>query len=141
MPPNFPGRVPRLRSMRQSSIFARPEFALVAVWAGLVIYVALPALLAALIFRGGLILRAVGVAVVRGDGSIASRGRVFWRSLLAWSPFLLSPALLALLSPLLGMVPAGALLATIVFGLVAWSSVLPDRTLPDRLAGTWLVPR
>ena len=132
---------PRLRSMRQSSIFARPEFALVAVWAGLVIYVALPALLAALIFRGGLILRAVGVAVVRGDGSIASRGRVFWRSLLAWSPFLLSPALLALLSPLLGMVPAGALLATIVFGLVAWSSVLPDRTLPDRLAGTWLVPR
>ena len=129
----------RLRS--QSQKMARPKFALVIVWVGLLVYVALPALLAALIFRGGLILRAVGVAVVRDDGSIASRGRMFWRGLLAWSPFLLAPVLLALLSPLLGMVPARALLATMVFGLVAWSALLPDRSLPDRLARTWLVPR
>ena len=131
---------PQLRWMRAKS-FSRPEFALAAGWGGLLIYVALPALLAALILRGGLILRATGVAVVRGNGSIASRGRVFWRSLLAWSPFLLAPVLLALVSPLLGILPAGILLATLVFGLLAWSSLLPDRTLPDRLARTWLVPR
>jgi hypothetical protein len=64
-------------------------------WMSLLMYVALPALLAALLFRGGLLLRMLGLAVVRKDGARASRLRVFWRSLVAWSP-LLAPVVFAL---------------------------------------------
>ncbi|HWQ91282.1 MAG TPA: protein kinase, partial [Clostridia bacterium] len=45
------------------------------------IYVGIPALLAALLFRGGLILRLTGIVFVRRDGRRASRLRVFWRVL------------------------------------------------------------
>lgn len=132
---------PPLRSLSQGTFVGRPEFVLVAGGMALLIYVALPALLAALLFRGGLILRAAGVAVVRGNGSIASRGRMFWRGLLAWSPFLLSPILIVMLSPGLGTFPAALVVGTLVLGLLAWSVSLPNRSWPDRLARTWLVPR
>ena len=52
----------------------------------LAVYVCLPALIAALLFRGGLVLRMAGIAFVRRDGKRASRLRVFWRALVAWSP-------------------------------------------------------
>ena len=54
--------------------------------ASLLFYVGLPALIAALLFRGGLVLLIAGVTYVRRDGPRASRLRLFWRSLVAWSP-------------------------------------------------------
>ena len=54
----------------------------------LAIYVCLPALIAAPLFRGGLALRMASVIFVRRDGRRASRLRVFWRVLVAWVPFL-----------------------------------------------------
>ncbi|MCX6903108.1 MAG: RDD family protein [Verrucomicrobia bacterium] len=98
-------------------------------------------MIAALLFRGGLVLRVCGVAVVRRDGRRASRLRVFWRSLVAWSPVLAAPVVAGALTPLLGIVCAASLLAALAGGLVIWSVALPERSLQDRLAGTWLVPR
>src|SRR6266511_394453 len=106
----------------------------------LVIYVGIPALLAALLFRGGLVLRIANVAFVRRDGARASRLRVFCRALIAWSPVALSIFLYAIFTrahPVLGEWLAYA----VVCGLAIVSLALPCRGLPDRLAGTWPVPR
>ena len=66
----------------------------------LIVYVGIPALIAALLFRGGLVLRMAGITFVRRDGKQASRFRVFWRALVAWSS--LGLALLGLMPILLG---------------------------------------
>ena len=94
-----------------------------------------------LLFRGGLVSWALGVAIVRTDGVRASRLRVFWRSIVAWSPVLLAPVLIVMLRPLVGMFWAGALLGALIIGLAVLSVTLRQRSLPDRLAGTWPVPR
>jgi serine/threonine protein kinase len=109
----------------------------------LVIYVAVPGLICALLFRGGLVLRILGVAVVTRAGSRASRLRVFWRALITWSPALLA-ILLSLLFPPVGTawaVSLGALGTTLWLAAVVLSALLPQRGLQDRIAGTWLVPR
>jgi len=113
-----------------------PNFA----FGALAIYAAIPALLAALFFRGGLALRAAGVAFVRKDGAMASRLRMFWRALVAWSPV---PAAIILSAALQHEFPTLAAIApAVLLCLLATLSVaLPQRGLPDRLAGTWPVPR
>jgi hypothetical protein len=73
----------------------------------LLLCVCIPAMIAALAFRGGLMMLICGVAVVRKDGRPASRGRVFWRSIVAWSPVWFGPILLALLIPLQAGLRAG----------------------------------
>jgi hypothetical protein len=104
---------------------------------GLGILIAIPSLLAALVFRGGLPVRALGVAFVARDGAPASRWRLLARSLLTWSPILAGLAL----SPVLGALQAqGIMLALFVLGLT-WTLLDPQRGLPDRLVGTWPVPR
>jgi len=110
----------------------------------LIIYVCIPALLAALLFRGGLLLHAFGIAVIRKDGVRASRLRVFWRSLITWSPVLAVP--LALMLPRifgirLDMTWGAGLVSTLVVVSAIVSVTLPNRSLQDRIAGTWLVPR
>lgn len=107
----------------------------------LVIYVGVPALIAALIFRGGLVLLASRVTFVRKDGRRASRLRVFWRALVSWSVIVLGLALTGEFKVLLGLLPAMLLAALIVCALTVVSVALPHRGLPDRLAGTWPVPR
>jgi hypothetical protein len=106
----------------------------------LLVYVSLPALLAALIFRGGLVLLIAGVTFVQKDGQRASRLRLFWRAIVTWSPSFLAllVCIFALAKnqtwlPWLGMVWAGLLAAA--------SLALPRRGMQDRLAGTWPVPR
>jgi hypothetical protein len=119
---------------------ARPGFLMVVASAGLVIYVGLPAILAALLFRGGLILLAANMTFVRRDGKRASRLRVLTRALVAWSPVglaILVCAPLAFAHPILAQVIAYSM----VGGLAAVSIALPGRSLPDRLTGTWPVPR
>ncbi len=105
-----------------------------------IIYVCLPAIIAALAFRGGLILLAGGVTYVRRDGRLASRLRLFWRSLVVWSP--LVPLLFFLGFCNAFKWPAGAVGALVLYaGLAVFSALLPQRGLQDRLAGTWPVPR
>ena len=111
----------------------------------LAIYVCLPALIAALLFRGGLVLRMAGMTFVRRDGRRASRLRVFWRALVAWSPLWL---VLLGFTRIFGQ-PNPAAFSELPFvlscglycGLAILSVALPERGLPDRLAGTWPVPR
>ena len=100
----------------------------------------MPALIAALLFRGGVVLLIAGVTYVRKDGLSASRLLLFWRSLVAWSlavpMFALSMLAMAkhlTWQPWLGLALLG-LLAAVSVG-------LRERGLQDRLAGTWPVPR
>ncbi|HZJ16812.1 MAG TPA: RDD family protein, partial [Chthoniobacteraceae bacterium] len=96
---------------------------------------------AALICRGGLLMRALGIAVVKRDGSEASRGRMLWRACVAWSWLPLTGILVAVLVPVAGVNMAVAIPAILLVSIVIWSGATPGRSLQDRLAGTWLVPR
>jgi hypothetical protein len=89
----------------------------------------------AVLFRGGLPLRALNLAVVRPDGTRASRHLIFLRSAVAWSPGFLFLVAVGIESAWLG----AAALAS--FGLGALVAIVtPQRGIPDRLVGTWLVP-
>jgi eukaryotic-like serine/threonine-protein kinase len=96
---------------------------------------------AALLFRGGLLLRALGIAVVRRDGADASRGRMLWRACVAWSWLPLGISACSMLKLLTGWPAATAIVGLLVLGAVVWSAARLGRSLQDRLAGTWLVPR
>ncbi len=117
-----------------------PHMPFIVAHSTLIFYVGFPALIAALFFRGGLVLRLAGVALVGRDGTRAARWRVFWRALVAWVPVVASIGLY--LSPKPS--PLSALQWAGLAGLgvlVVISLALPRRSLPDRLAGTWMVPR
>lgn len=122
-------------------VLRNPWLPLVVGVSTLSIYVAVPAVIGALLFRGGLVLLVCGVAVARRDGVRASRGRAFWRSLVAWSPLILSPFPLGFLTGIIGVVWASIVAGAVVLILVVVSLALPDRGLQDRIAGTCLVPR
>ncbi len=111
----------------------------------LVIYVCFPALVAALLFRGGLVLLIARVTFVRKDGVRASRLRAFWRALVAWSALAVGGAVfgavLAMLQGRAGVLTASIAAGFAVCGLTILSLALPKRGLQDRLAGTWPVPR
>ncbi|MGA2035566.1 MAG: protein kinase [Thermoguttaceae bacterium] len=123
---------------------AQPPF-MVMLMAMLTAYVCIPALIAALLFRGGLVLRMAGVTFVRRDGRRASRRRMFWRALVAWSPLGLAFLGLMFFTGLRDPAASHSLLLWLYCGLycavTVLSVALPQRGLPDRLAGTWPVPR
>ena len=119
----------------------KPWFPLAVFGATLAFYVGIPAMIAALLFRSGLILFVSGVTFVRRDGARASRLRMFWRSLVAWSPLLAAPFVFGFLMRPWGGFAAGAVAAFLVCSLAMLSVALPKRGLADRLAGTWPVPR
>jgi uncharacterized RDD family membrane protein YckC len=99
---------------------------------------AFPSMLCALLFRGGPVVRASGIMFVCGNGRPASRLRLFWRALLAWGSIILAvfPSLNSIESMFLslGFLCTGTLLIVV-------SHLQKNRALPDRLAGTWPVPR
>jgi len=108
--------------------------------AALLFYVGLPALIAAMLFRGGVVLLIAGVTYLRKDGLRASRLRLFWRSLVVWSPLVPMFALsIVAMAKHLGWQPWLGL--ALLCLLAAVSVGLPERGLQDRLAGTWPVPR
>jgi len=114
------------------------------IWIGafaIFFWAALFSVTAALLFRGGLLVRAFGIAVVRPDGTDASRLRMLWRACLAWSWLPVGIAAFSFLKPHLGWPAALSIVAPFVFGAAAWSAARPGRSLQDLLAGTWLVPR
>ena len=119
----------------------QPTFLLGVTAATMVMYVAFPALVAALLFRGGLVLLIARVTFVRKDGELASRLRLFLRALVTWSPLVLA----IILAFFLGMVFSQMISIIAVLLLMGAATVvsllLPDRGIPDRLAGTWPVPR
>jgi hypothetical protein len=109
---------------------------------------AIVAVLSALLFRGGLLLRSLGVAVVSPRGSDASRVRAAWRAIVAWSPVLLLWLYLLAWSAAGGevfdafsnwWVPAAAAAVAILGS--AWAILHPSSGAAERLTGTCLVPR
>ena len=106
---------------------------------------AIVAVLSAWLFRGGLFLRALNIAVVTKNGEPISRLRALWRGLGAWGVFIV-PLLIFSAVPHPGSPDPGLVvtaLAQCTFGLAgaAWAVVSPERGLQDRIAGTYLVPR
>jgi hypothetical protein len=103
--------------------------------------------LSAVLFRGGLRHYLLGVRLVRRDGRRAGRLRCGWRALTAWTflaPLALWPLLVENARKLqiaylgdLCWVASGFL--TLLFFVVILRT--PARSLHDRVAGTWLVPR
>jgi eukaryotic-like serine/threonine-protein kinase len=108
---------------------------------GVLIWAAGFSLLCAIAFRGGALLRLLGIAVVTRTGADASRLRVLWRAILAWAPCVIGGIGVSFLIPIVPTATAIGIVATVVAALVIWSAALPDRSLQDRLAGTWLVPK
>ncbi len=126
---------------RQSELQLKPQFALMMAWTMLTIYVGIPALLAALLFRGGLVQLAARVTFVRADGTPASRWRVLGRALVAWCPLISGFVLYGILSVWLGLSSAVVIICLILGGQTILSLAMPERGWPDRLAGTWPVLR
>jgi hypothetical protein len=107
---------------------------------GVLVLTAMLSLVCAVVFRGGLLLRALGVAVVDRTGADASRLRMFGRACLAWSWLPVGAVAVTMLAPAISVNTAIWLVANILLGIVVWSA-FARRSFPDRLAGTWLVPR
>jgi hypothetical protein len=98
--------------------------------------VILPGWIAALAFRGGVLLRAFGLVIVTKSGEPASRARTLWRSFIASLPFVIASYALHGQSRWLAVLPLFIALA-----LAFSSALMRGRTLQDRLAGTVLVTR
>ena len=106
------------------------------------VLVGAPSVISALLFRGGLLMYIFGIAVVTKNGSRASRLRTLWRSLVTWSPCVLLPMLAVFLN-MVGLERLWSMCFSLAFftALIAWSALMPVRGLPDRIAGTYPVPR
>jgi hypothetical protein len=100
----------------------------------------------AVIFRGGLSLRLAGLALVRSGGRDALRVQCAWRVAVVWLPVVavLVPVLWIDLrrTDLLWLCPILQGLAILLLLVPAALALrFPRRSLPDWLAGTWVVPR
>lgn len=105
-------------------------------------YLAFPSVLCALVFRGGLLWRMFGITAVTRNGQPARRWRVCWRNLVAWSPMFVLPIAMVMLAPLVDDVSVPIICLAVAYAALALASTLAgQRSLPDRLAGTWLVIR
>jgi hypothetical protein len=99
----------------------------------------------ALAFRGGFTLRFLGIGLRRRNGRAASHLQCAWRTLLFWLPVggVLSLSHLALALGTEGVL-ASALLwylaAAVLAGYIPLALWWPERSLHDRLAGTYLMP-
>jgi uncharacterized RDD family membrane protein YckC len=106
----------------------------------LLVYVGLPALVAAMLFRGGVVLLIAGVTYVKKNGQRASRLRLLWRAIVVWGPVV--PVFGVTVFALTKHWTWEPWLALGLLGLLAGVSLaMPRRGLQDRLAGTWPVPR
>lgn len=119
-----------------------PEWApYAAVPFALIFYVGIPAIIAALLFRKGLVMLSCGVSVSVKNSRPAGRLRCFWRSLVAWSPWVIAPGLAGVVHSFAGIEVAIGVGCVVVIALIVISLFLPKRGLQDRLAGTYLVAK
>jgi len=114
-------------------------------WIPLVI-IGCAALITALAFGGGLTMKLLGMAVVREDGSPASRWHCLGRAAIAWSiPLACIPLMMDVggWDPIPSKVEVWIALFVVLFMFAGaiWTIRRPSRGLQDRLAGTWVVPR
>jgi len=114
-------------------------------WMPLVI-IGFAALITAPAFGGGLTMKLLGMAVVREDGSPASRWHCLGRAAIAWSVPLAVVLLLMDVGPwdpIPSKVEVWIAFFVVLFMFVGaiWAIRHPSRGLQDRLAGTWVVPR
>jgi hypothetical protein len=130
------------RVPKQQPFAEKPSLAMLAMVMAmsLFVYVGLPAVVAALLFRGGLVLLIAGVTHMRRDGARASRLRLLWRAIVVWGPVF--PVFAVTMFALMKHLTWQPWLALGSLGLLAAVSLaLPRRGLQDYLAGTWPVPR
>jgi hypothetical protein len=111
----------------------------IVLYGSMLVYVIIPSLAGALFFRGGLAIHLLGIAVVGRDGR-PSRLRALRRAMVAWLPLLLSPMLVMAARIVVGA-NYGLPAALSVLGLATLLSLSLRRSLQDRLAGTYLVPK
>jgi hypothetical protein len=133
--------VDRIASMQIANIDMPVWAPYAAVPFSLITYVGIPAIFAALFFRKGLVMLSCGVSVSLKDSRPAGRLRCFWRSLVAWSPWIAAPFVIGLLQPLAGIEVAIIVACIVAPAVVVISLFLPERGLQDRLAGTYLVAK
>jgi hypothetical protein len=103
----------------------------------------IPSVICALLFRGGLLMYIFGIAVATKNGSRASRLRTFWRSLVTWSPCVLLLMLVVFLAEVAGLEKTWSLCLSlaVLLAIITWSAWMPRRGIPDRIAGTYPIPR
>jgi hypothetical protein len=99
----------------------------------------------AFLTRGGLVLRLMGLALVRPDGRKASRWQCAWRALLVWVPVVVPLAAciwVKVYAPQMRFLHTGLwwLAEAVLLGEVILAVLRPQRAPHDRLAGTALVP-
>jgi len=105
----------------------------------------------ALAFRGGLLLRIFGLAVVDGRGRRATRARAFIRAVVTWTPAV-AMLVLVIRYPVLMKDAVYATVHLSSFAIIAAPAIVfaagaivatlrPTRGWQDRIAGTWIVPR
>jgi hypothetical protein len=113
---------------------------------GLIVVPALGCVLWALATRGGFTFRLMGISLCRASGRRALRVQCAWRALLFWAPVVTFLCLSVWVQIHLPGRPALAFgLWASAVGVVAGYMLLaiwfPTRSLHDRLAGTYLVPK
>ena len=118
---------------------------MLAVGAGMLAFEAPFALLGALVTGSGFTFRPFGAALVNRRGERVSRLRALWRAMVTWS---LPCALLLLFadgdsgkSVTATRLAAQSLGVGLVVAAAIWTALHPSRSIQDRLAGTWVVPR
>jgi uncharacterized RDD family membrane protein YckC len=94
---------------------------------------------AALLFRGGVVLRGLGLAVVTQDGSMAGAWRMVLRSTLAWMWWV--PTYWALTRHTVWGYGLGGAIALMALSVVFVRVARGQRALSDQISGTWIVPR
>jgi eukaryotic-like serine/threonine-protein kinase len=101
--------------------------------------------LGALVTGSGFTFRPFGAALVNRRGKRASRIRALWRAAVTWIPMVVLLAVIKL-SPKppdyrLSLLAVQTVLIALVGAAAVWAIYHPARSIQDRLAGTWIVPR
>ena len=96
------------------------------------------AVMSVLVRPSGLVMSALGLAVLTRDGREIGRIRAVWRLLVAWSPVACYAALctpMSLRSFVMTPVPAFGVIALLLAGVI-WTALRPTRGPHDRICGT-----
>ena len=97
----------------------------------------------AVVTGSGFTFQPFGAMLVNKRGKRASRVRALWRATVTWTPVVLTLALFVFerggVRPFVFALQYALMLG--MAGAAAWAIIRPSRSIQDRLAGTWIVPR